>query len=208
MIASFSSNFVFVKTRKTGGTSVEIVLSTWLSAGDICTPISKADEEIRRQFATVAPQREYQGAPIFNHMPAREIRRIFPDLWASGFTFAIERHPYEKAVSLAFHSAAVRGEDFETALDRVVGTGDYIDREIYRIDGEIAVDEVIPYDRLWPRLGEIAERLGQRLPDEIPRAKGAFRQDRRPARDILSDRHRARIQEDAHPEFEAFGFAH
>ena len=50
MIASFAHDFIFVKTRKVGGTSLEIVLSSWCAARDICTPITPEDEAIRARL--------------------------------------------------------------------------------------------------------------------------------------------------------------
>ena len=50
MIASFLHNFIFVKTRKTAGTSAEIVLSTWCGERDIITPLSGEDELIRAAY--------------------------------------------------------------------------------------------------------------------------------------------------------------
>jgi hypothetical protein len=50
MIASFTNNFVFIKTRKTAGTSVEIVLSPWCSDPDIVTPVWPEDELTRIEY--------------------------------------------------------------------------------------------------------------------------------------------------------------
>lgn len=50
MIASFSSNFIFIKTRKTAGTSVEIAISPWCGLTDIVTPVFPRDELIRMGY--------------------------------------------------------------------------------------------------------------------------------------------------------------
>jgi hypothetical protein len=67
--------------------------------------------------------------------------------------------------------------------------------------------EVIMHDRLWSSMGELAEKFGRRLPDYIPNAKGQYRKDRRPAREILSNHQKVTIREAAKFEFEMFGFA-
>src|SRR5690606_5533488 len=111
MIASFTHDFIFIKTRKTAGTSVEIVLSAWCSGRDICTPISADDEILRRRYGG-APRNfhrnaaaeaiyrwavETQNAKIIawtyerigkglafhNHMPAAAVRAALPDLLAA-----------------------------------------------------------------------------------------------------------------------------
>lgn len=80
MIASFSKNFIFIKTRKTGGTSAEMVLSTWCAPGDACSTLMNADESARIAMSGLPGQRDYLGQKIWNHMPAYEVRRTFPSL--------------------------------------------------------------------------------------------------------------------------------
>ncbi|MEM7539319.1 MAG: hypothetical protein AAF639_44590 [Chloroflexota bacterium] len=50
MIISFKHNFIFMKSRKVAGTSVEIALSHYVGADDIATPISPQDERLRLAF--------------------------------------------------------------------------------------------------------------------------------------------------------------
>lgn len=50
MIISFAHNFIFMKTRKVAGTSVEIALSHHLGTDDIATPITPEDERLRLEF--------------------------------------------------------------------------------------------------------------------------------------------------------------
>ena len=48
MIISHKYKFIFLKTTKTAGTSVEISLSRFCGDDDIITPIDFADEAIRQ----------------------------------------------------------------------------------------------------------------------------------------------------------------
>lgn len=210
MIVSYSNNFVFVKTRKTGGTSVELVLSTWCSGRDVCSKVSPEDEETRKAMRGLAPTRAAKGGKVYNHMSAAEIRDMFPDSWARAFKFVVERHPFEKVVSRAYWNIGRRGDEpaqsFERVLHSVISRGVFIDRDLYLIDGKIAVDEVVLYDQLWPRIGRLGETLGKSMPAVLPRAKGQHRKDRRPATEILSEDQKARIRDMAGWEFETFGF--
>ena len=45
MIVSHRHRFIFIKTRKTAGTSIEIALSAHCGPDDIMSPISKEDEK-------------------------------------------------------------------------------------------------------------------------------------------------------------------
>jgi len=56
MIISHEHKFIFIKTNKTAGTSIEIALSKYCGSNDIITPISDEDEEIRRQLGYRGPQ--------------------------------------------------------------------------------------------------------------------------------------------------------
>lgn len=139
MIVSYSRNFIFIKPRKVGGTSVEIVLSAWCSGRDVCTPITPREEPVRlqygglpRNFAAPELERRYVealragdikamralivdgeiGKPRGRRQHARaiEIRETFPDIWPTAFKFSIDRHPYERAISFAYFVTSSRGK--------------------------------------------------------------------------------------------------
>ncbi len=152
MIASYSRNFIFIKTRKTAGTSAEIIFSSWCSGSDICTTVTGEDELKRREYGGMAmnfsedPEvvAEFdrlveagdaeaiqsfrkQGKPTYyNHMSGSEVRELLPDLWSRAYKFTVERHPYERAVSAAWWGAKRR----EARGEKVVSINSYIDRVI------------------------------------------------------------------------------
>ena len=212
MIASFSHGFVFVKTRKVGGTSLEIVLSSWCSGRDIVTPITAEDEAIRARFGGAARNFRAPGGgnAFFNHMPAAQIRTAVPGLWRQAFKFAVDRHPYEKVVSRAWWNIGRRGGSPAAELDaeiaRTIETRTYLNFPLYCADGRVIVDEVWRYEEMWDRLAALAERLGQAVPEAVPRAKADHRRDRRPAREVLTKDQRTRIARDAGIEFELLGY--
>lgn len=67
MIASFARNFVFIKTEKTAGTSIEIALTPYCARGDILTPIVMRDERLRLVGGEVAAR---NFAPRDPHLEA------------------------------------------------------------------------------------------------------------------------------------------
>ncbi|MEO7654212.1 MAG: hypothetical protein ABIS23_00830 [Sphingomicrobium sp.] len=212
MIASFSNNFIFVKTRKVGGTSLEIVLSSWCSGRDICTPIAGNDEPIRAIYGGKARNNLGPGGGkrFINHMPSDEIRAKLPGLWDRAFKFTVERHPYEKVVSRAFWEIGkpdgFPNSTLEEQVDIAIETGSYLNYPLYCSDGKVVVDEIWKFEEMWERLAELAARLGKSTPSAPPRAKSAYRKDRRPAAELLTKDQRRRIAEAARIEFELLGF--
>jgi hypothetical protein len=64
MILSYTHRFLFIKTKKTAGTSVEIVLSQFCGEADIITPISPEDELVRYQEAGAVAQNYCHDATL------------------------------------------------------------------------------------------------------------------------------------------------
>ena len=135
MLASFEHNFLFIKTRKTAGTSLEIELSRHCGAADIVTPIGPEDERFRieegvyprnysddpnleENYREILRSRNIEAALNFltshkahllyySHMSAGEIRdRIDRRFWDRARKISIDRHPYEKVVSQAYFRKA------------------------------------------------------------------------------------------------------
>ena len=212
MIASYSHNFIFLKTRKVGGTSLEIVLSSWCRDRDICSPVLPEDEELRQQMGGSA--RNFSDAEgkvrFYHHMPAGEVKAELPDLWSQAFKFSVDRHPYEKVVSRAWWNIGRRNGNPDAELgpeiEKAIRRRSYLNHSIYMIDGRLAVDELWPYEQMWERLRELAGRLGLPAPVEQPRAKAQYRRDRTPAREALSVEQRERIYRDARVEFDLLGY--
>ena len=181
MIISHQHRFVFLKTRKTAGTSVEIALSTVCGPDDVITPIVEEDEELRRAAGGRGPQ-NHESPPLsrraYNHMPAQMVRRILGrERWASYYTFAIERNPWDAVVSL-YHWRYRDTEPMpfaEFVRSPMVESYATKNARIYRLRGEIAVDRVCRYESLDDDLAEVWAHLGLPGAPALPRAKGGVR---------------------------------
>jgi hypothetical protein len=225
MIVSHRHRYIFVRTRKTAGTSVEIALSKFCGPDDIIT--RDADDALRRDLGYPGPQndggvplRHYtfsewrrlltrgERARFKNHMPAARIRALVgEEVWRSYYKFAIERDPWDKAISLYYwrtrHEAPRRPL---LQFLQEVGARSLSNAHIYLIDGKLAVDRMIRYENLAEQLEEVRLRLG--LPESLalPRAKGTHRSERSHYAQLIGAAERAVIDAACAREIELLGY--
>jgi hypothetical protein len=143
---------------------------------------------------------------VYNHASARRALKVLDrEAWDSCFKFTIERHPYEKAVSMAWFR---KGDgDFADVLENTVARGKYRNYDLYTVDGVVAVDFIIRYERLAEDIKTVEEKLGGiAILDRFPISKGNYRGDRKPAAEHLSAAQKAKVQEVCAEEFELMGY--
>jgi hypothetical protein len=226
LILSHDYKFIFIKTNKTAGTSVEIALSKFCGPNDIVTPISPEDEAQRTALGfTCAQNYELRQAPLarwadrlwgranrkafFNHMSARQIlERVPRQVWDEYFKFCVERNPWDRTVSAYFW--ANQKEPRQSILNWLKHGGHKIlqrrGRDLYMIDGKIVVDRVIRYENLTEELELIRQTLGLPKPLELPYAKSHTRKDKRHYREILGEDERRIVERDFEHEIRTFGY--
>lgn len=226
MIISHRHRFIFLKTKKTAGSSIEYALADLCGDEDVITVASRDEEPTRpgrrgqnywlpwnrrrpvdlvRSVFTDTPER-YVG--FYNHMPARRVRQVVgEDTWSSYFKFAFERNPWDRQVSLYFWryrdpEARPSFDDFIKDARKVRKARNW---SIYAIGDDIAVDEVGRYETLGADLDRFMERLGLPAGLDLPRLKstGGPGRDYRTfyteeTREIVGDWYRREI--------EAFGY--
>ncbi len=197
MIISHKYKFIFIKTRKTAGTSIEVALSRYCGENDIVTPIFPAVEGHRPRnykkfyqsywFHVHIPKRLYKG--FYDHMPASEIlRKISPDMWHSYYKFCFERNPYDKVASFYFfHKRPDKIEiDFKEFCSRCYnGTFKYglpVDFDKYGTQESaggknlrLLVDFVGKYESLVSDFSQICGRLGIPFDGTLTREKASTR---------------------------------
>lgn len=162
--------------------------------------------EDRQAIREVVRVENPQGGGCTAHMTAATIRqRVPPDFWDRAVKVSSERHPYEKAVSLAYFGFR-EADDFRAHLDEVVRNGEYVGFPIYSIDGKPVVDEWIVYDSLEQDVNRIAGGLGLPTPLALPRARSHQRADRTPATEVLNARQKRIIRRHCAAEFDLFGW--
>lgn len=226
MIVNHKHKFIFLKTRKTAGTSIEIALSQWCNdPDDIITPISPEDEIMRQQLGYRGPQnyniplRSYRLSDwlrlfknrhsicFFNHAPAWYVRRYLGKaIWDSYFKFCFERNPFDKAISRYFwitQKKDLSGLEYflEAAPPNLLS-----DWDIYTIDDNIAVDFVGHYENLAEDMETVTKKIGLSMELKLPQAKANYRKDRRHYSKIINLKSQFLIEQTCAAEIAMFSY--
>jgi hypothetical protein len=223
VLVSHEHRFIFVKTRKTAGTSLEIGLARFLGPHDLATAIAPEDEALGAEWGHRSrnvriPVRKWRlneikrlirSRPVvfFDHMPATMIRRLLPEAWQDYYTFTVERNPYEIAVS-AYFWARRHWALGDITLSEFIHSSHlprYSNWRLYSDGDDVIVDRIVQYQRLNEELVHLADQLG--LPEiKIPRAKGRYRTHGPSPSEMLTPGDRARIEAVFAHELELFSY--
>lgn len=187
MLISHRKKFIYTKTVKTAGTSVESYFEKY------CMPegewkFSHA-REMHVSSAGVVGYRgaTHEGNEWFNHMSAHSIRsRAGSDVWDQYFKFCIVRNPYDKVISAFYYFSLptllnVTDSDVVEYFRSWISSGNaetVVDRDKYLIDGDVCVDYFIRYECIASGVKHVCNCLNIPYSSiDLPRLK-------------VSDRHR------------------
>lgn len=150
MLVSHSNKFIFVKTKKTAGSTVEsVIVDNFFDPDqDVCTG-SKIDGTPRIGIGPKLPNQPD------GHKPWNMIQdMVGRDTWSDYYTFTVERNPWEKAVSEYFwkteREPQLKDVTFEYFVDNMLGSwyAAPIDWSLYADETGLQVDQVIQYSEL------------------------------------------------------------
>lgn len=226
MIISHKYRFIFVKTVKTAGTSIETYLSPLCGEEDVVTPIfpaekahqprnykqrwncysELADRSARAKVKLVADW--IKARPYRNHSTAMEIKaRSAPEIWRDYTTFCVERNPWDKTISHYYmcKSRSNPPKDFEEYIARgrfCLNYPNYCDEH-----GNVLVDKVLRFENLETELASLFTKLN--IPFEKGlnvNAKGSIRKDKRGYRELYTRERRELIGNVFAKEIALFGY--
>ena len=223
MIVSHEHRFIFLKTNKTAGTSIEIALSKYCGPKDIITPIMPEDEKIRSKLGYPGPQNfrlpnqspmvEEQGSKkgrvFFNHISAARARAYLGEkVWNDYFKFCVVRNPWDRVISGYYwqHRKAPRPSMKAFLKSRYLLLLKLWGYQLYTINGQLAVNRVGRYENLAEEMDNFGKRIGINEPLLLPRAKSGYRTDRRHYRDILDEEESVTIARLFQDEIRMFGY--
>ncbi len=217
MIISHSHRFIFIKSLKTAGTSLETALSNQCGGNDVIVPINdfghNRDADGQLSHRSMNADEVYRR--IGQHVDATTIKSREPaEVWNSYFKFSITRNPWDRALSYFFwdhrrdeslappkrfyHVLGVAYDDFtpvkrkfaEFVRGRTLENND----RFYIIEDELCVDFVIRYEHLEDGYREVCARTGLSTL-QIPRLKTGIRKKERPYTDYYDDETRDIVAE-------------
>lgn len=184
MIISHKHEFIFVKTRKTAGTSIEYYLAPYCGPDDVLTMIDQGTvegHEAQNHFGFFNPLKELlEFGPsadslettlddlldldrFYNHLPASRIKaRVPKKIWDDYFVFCFERNPWGKNLS-RYYMWRERTDSRDTSFDAFMTRGTYcLNYPLYmdQSSDDIIVDYVGKYEHLEDELDWIFSGLG------------------------------------------------
>jgi hypothetical protein len=196
MLISHKYRFVYLKTVKTAGTSIEIYFESYCVDPEHYPGPSHARDALVSAEGIIG-YRGPDGARQlwYNHMPAAVLRdRLGDETWTSYLKFCAIRNPYDKAVShFWFLLPTEKRAEFRTADFSVVrasfsewaATHSFpIDRDIFMIGDDVVVDEFIRYEQLHSDMERICNRLG--IPWRIERM-GRYKSEYRESKEHFAE---------------------
>jgi hypothetical protein len=179
MLCSHKKKFIYLKTLKTAGTSVEIFFEKY------CHPLETYSENhATNELITEDGIIGYRGSKpdlerFYNHMPAAKVRELLGEsIWNSYYKFCVIRNPFDKVVSMFWMSLSeadrlnlkygpfqiVQQKFYEYTLN---SSKFPLDRHIFLIDGELAVDHFIRFEFLNDDVKEVCRMLD--IPPSVER---------------------------------------
>ena len=227
MLVSHQYKFIFIKTAKTAGTSIESYFERFCMPGDEWE-FAHARSEYESEYGIIGfrGKKRPRGCRFWNHMSAGEIKsRLGDKVWDEYFKFTAVRNPYDKLVSAFFH----RGKHYQIPwYDRVLrGYGDtqkdrfssYLrsparlflrrssERKRLTLGGSLAVDDWIRFEDINGEIARICPKIGVSWePDALPHLKGRHRDRTVQLRDLYDSENVKLVFDRMRWDFETFGY--
>jgi len=216
MIISHRYKFIFIKTHKTAGSSMEMALGPLCGPDDIVTSMesNEGTDIPRNHYENTLIGRTYAKSRLFRklidrrspllgnwyweHMPANRVRELIGrEVWDGYYKFCFERNPWEKVVSYYNWKKFGQERNIPPFKDYVMKKSHRLpcDGDLY-FDGETCMmDEVHDYRNFLQTFATICERLGIPYDGVMPREKTGVTQEKSGCSDYYDDETRKKVAE-------------
>ena len=230
MILSHEHKFIYIKTYKTGSTSVEAALSAVCGPDDVLTEASEQLRGVRQKPAQNyriehpakprrpvwksllgRPERHYHpSVGFYEHMPAWRVRTYAgEDVWRRYFKFSFERNPWDRQVSWYHYKTKSKREGQQPAFSSFNADRRraFVENwSLYTQGDAITLDFVGRYESLAADFDRVLAEIGLAGRVALPHANVSAGRSSS-YRDYYDDRSRALIADWYQPEIRHFGYA-
>lgn len=166
MIISHDYKFIFIKTRKTAGSSIEKIFLDKLQGTNYV-------------FGGMMPENLYPVNCSFTnaeHNGSSFLQYHYPKEWKNYFKFTVERNPWDKIVSryywVKYFKPKKNVEDFDSYMKNCrKDVRKATDFALYTEDNKIVVDYVMRYENLDNEMKFVCDKIGLNYNHELQTIK-------------------------------------
>ena len=181
MILSHKNRFIFVKSRKTAGTSVQMNLAKHCGPNDLVSWMFGYREGIDgKPFPNPNPNPNTDWEKVPSHALPEDIEKQFPTEWDSYFKFTIVRNPWDFAVSMYWWGEYQRNKPrpFDLVLNELIRELK-LQQKFFIRDEKPTVDFFLRFENLQEDYNELCSFL-KIEPEKLPKAKTKPRRSPKP----------------------------
>lgn len=179
MIISHKHKFIFFKTRKTAGSSIQVALAQHCGPSDIITGQYRLGIDDHSHSAGLNMNEFFTNHPHPELIPVKSF--ITPEIWNSYFKFAFVRNPYDVAVSRYHWDRKGKKGLSDTSIEGFrewVKDGNLYDRDQAHFytayNGYVDLDFIGYYENLQQDIEYICKTIG--IPNlDLPALKSGYR---------------------------------
>ena len=185
MLVSHNNHFIYLKTRKTAGTSILAYLEPCCSSeGETIPKRSPMRQAIESEAGIIGFYQPSANQPWWNHMPASDVKARLGPIWESYTKVCCIRNPFDKVFSFFWwaHPSFASDKPDDAMIKAkfrawLLASGDLaMDRDMHTIDGLPCIDAYIRYETLLADLESFCRTVGIAYdPERLARHKGQIR---------------------------------
>ena len=222
MLVSHDHKFIYTKTNKTAGTSVESYFERYCMPEDDWQLSYIREESISASgIIGFRGKGRPENCRYWNHMPASLIKeRLGDETWARYFKFCVVRNPFDKTVSQFYFQKLLQqgkkqgegsidfDEERQAFEDWLTAAHIAHDRDKYIIDGEFCLDDVIRFENLEQEVNRVRDVLSIASgPAKLTSFMGGIRPAQVTAESLYSARSKQIVEEKYSFELEYFDYS-
>jgi len=159
MIISLDYKFIFIKTRKTAGSSIEKILLDKLKGTDYIFGGMEPEQMPPKNISEFCEHRGHEW-----------IRSNFGDRFKHFFKFAVERNPWDKTLSQWYWVKSLYPKKFKDFNQDLKNNNKALivnDWKLYTRKDRIDIDQVIKYENLHQDFKKICETINVEYNNEL-----------------------------------------